>query len=352
MSIYEINPVTDPRWADFTESHSHASVFHSAGWLNALRLTYGYEPLVLTTSRQDQPLRNGLVLCKVNSWMTGSRLVSLPFSDHCQPLLDNPQSLAEMLGYIERHIAHKGLKYLELRPLEENALPQNPGIPLRKSEFFYLHSVDLRPPLEEIFKTFHKSCVQRKLSRASRDGLRIEEGCTPSLLFDFYKLMVLTRRRHKVPPQPFSWFKNLCNCLDGRATIRAAYKDQVPVAAILTLTFNKSVVYKYGCSDPNHHKLGGTLSLFWRTIQVAKEQGFEDFDLGRSDVENTGLLEFKDHWGAHRKPLQYFRWARSPINVANGNDKHWKRRLAEGFFSRLPDPLFVLTGKLLYKHIG
>jgi len=68
------------------ESPPRASVFHSRGWLEALKRTYGYEPIVLTTT-PDGPLSNGLVLCRVKTWLS-RRLVSLPFSDHCDPLLN------------------------------------------------------------------------------------------------------------------------------------------------------------------------------------------------------------------------------------------------------------------------
>ena len=68
------------------DRHPAASVFHSPGWLSALRQTYGYEPFVVTTS-PGPTLENGLVVCRVKGW-TSRRLVSLPFSDHCDPLVD------------------------------------------------------------------------------------------------------------------------------------------------------------------------------------------------------------------------------------------------------------------------
>ena len=37
-------------------------------------------------SPPDEPLENGFLFCRVESWLTGRRLVSLPFSDHCEPL--------------------------------------------------------------------------------------------------------------------------------------------------------------------------------------------------------------------------------------------------------------------------
>ena len=84
---YEIDPLRDERWASLVESHPHASVFHSNNWLKALRSVYGYEPVVMTTCPPGARLTNGLVFCRVNSWLTGRRLVSLPFSDHCEPLI-------------------------------------------------------------------------------------------------------------------------------------------------------------------------------------------------------------------------------------------------------------------------
>jgi hypothetical protein len=49
MSVYEIDPLQDPPWEQFLARHPSASVFHTPAWLRALRLTYGYQPFVLTT---------------------------------------------------------------------------------------------------------------------------------------------------------------------------------------------------------------------------------------------------------------------------------------------------------------
>src|SRR5215813_14037054 len=95
MAFYIINPLTDPRWGEFTDRHPRASAFHCRGWLQALARTYGYEPFVLTTTPPDEPLKNGIVLCRISSWITGRRLVSLPFADHCEPLLDHPEELGQ-----------------------------------------------------------------------------------------------------------------------------------------------------------------------------------------------------------------------------------------------------------------
>ena len=72
-------------------------MFHTPGWLEALHRTHGYRPVVLSTFARDQELRNAMVFCRVDSFLTGCRLVSVPFADHCEPLVDGPKDLEEFL---------------------------------------------------------------------------------------------------------------------------------------------------------------------------------------------------------------------------------------------------------------
>jgi hypothetical protein len=76
MRFYQVDPTKDVRWAQLVDRHPRASVFHTVGWLQALRRTYGYEPVVFTTSSPTGDLENGLVFCRIKSWLTGRRLVS------------------------------------------------------------------------------------------------------------------------------------------------------------------------------------------------------------------------------------------------------------------------------------
>src|SRR5207247_11186550 len=96
---------------------------------------------------------------------------------------------------------------------------------------------------------FGKDSVQRKIRRAEREGLTYEGGRSESLLQKLYGLLVMTRRRHYLPPQPLDWFRNLVDCLGEDACIRIASKGSQPVAGILTLSNGKRLVYKTGDAD-------------------------------------------------------------------------------------------------------
>jgi lipid II:glycine glycyltransferase (peptidoglycan interpeptide bridge formation enzyme) len=213
---------------------------------------------------------------------------------------------------------------------------------------YYFHSLDLRWPLEELFHRFHKDCVQRKIRRAERERLVCEEGTSDDLLEKFYRLMVMTRRRQNLPPQPLRWFRGLISSFADDIKIRVASKDAVPVASILTLRHKKSIVYKYGCSDVAFNNLGGTALLFWNTIQEAKARGLEELELGRSDISNTGLVAFKERWGAARSELSYWTY---PESYALGSSA-WQWKLAQRLVPRAPDWALKAAGRILYPHIG
>ena len=346
MTIYEIDPLSDSRWHGLVRRHPNASVFHTPGWLEALRRSYGYKPVVYTTSPPTSELSNGVVFCLIDSWLTGRRLVSLPFTDHCEPLTQNSEDLQEILAFLAAAAETENLKYIELRL--QSHCPTD-ALRFERSAMFLLHRLDLRPSPNELLQEFHKDSVQRKIRRAEREGLAYEEGRSEVLLDTFYRLLLLTRRRHKLPPQPLAWFHNLIGALGDRAKIRVASKNGRPVASILTLSHNRTVMYKYGCSDARLHNLGGMAFLFWKTIKEAKEQGLLEFDLGRSDLDNPGLVTFKDRWGAVRSSLTYLRYPPASLEAAT---KRYAMQLAKRVFAHIPDDFLAATGKLLYRHIG
>ena len=350
MKCYQIDPARDPRWAELAERHAKASVFHTPGWLNALRRTYGYEPVAFTTSSSVGELKNGLVFCNVNSWLTGHRLVSLPFSDHCEPLFDSAEDFDFLIRYLQASLPRMDWKYLEVRPINMNFGQEGDGTGFAPVATHYLHTLDLRPNLDNVFRNFDKDSVQRRIQRAQRAGLVEKRGADDRLLKEFYGLMVLTRGRHHVPPPPYAWFRNLAQCQGQALEIRLAYKDETPVAAILTLRFRDIVYYKYGCSDARWNKLGAMPWLLSRAIAAAKSSGATEFDMGRTEQGNAGLLKFKNHWAPHPRRLVYWRFPKTSPSLDSVDG--WRWRMAKRVFSHLPDRLLTITGQLVYRHIG
>lgn len=346
MQLYTLDPMLDSRWDDLVASHPSASVFHRQGWLKALARTYGYRPMALTTTPPGERLSDGIAFCEVKSWITGSRLVSLPFADHSEPLLNEIGGSFNLTQWMRTECRRHKWKYIELRPL---SWQMHADCPMVASQSFWFHTLNLTPSLDRIFHNFDKNCIQRRIRRAERAQLSYERGCSEGLLNDFYRLLMITRRRHRLLPQPRSWFRNLVACMSPSLEIRLARKDGIPIAAILTLTHRRTVVYKYGCSDEKFHHLAGVPFLFWKLIEEARTAGAEQIDFGRTDLGNEGLARFKDQFGTTRKQLTYLRFPDSAAGkYPAASDLPAARRL----FSMLPDALSSRAGRLLYRHLG
>jgi hypothetical protein len=347
MDIFKLDPLRDPRWAAFVSKHSRASIFHTVEWLKALYDTYAYAPVVFTTTPPPAELQNGVVFCDVKSVFTGHRMVSLPFSDHCDPLVDSPEEQAFVFGGLQAMLPRAGWKYLELRPIHA-CLQRKQFEPVAT---YYLHKLDISPPVEKLLKSFDSDSVQRRIRHAERAGLLERCGTSEALLTDFFDLMVITRRRHRVPPQPYTWFRNLIFALRKRnaVEIRIAYKNTTPVAAIVTLRFRQTVYYKYGASDSRFNKLGATPLLLWHAILDAKSSGATEFDLGRTAEDNPGLVAFKSHWAPHPAKLVYFRFpAVSSLESISG----WKLAAVKRICAYMPDRALRIAGEIFYRHIG
>ena len=349
-TVYKLDPLRDPRWKALVERHPRASVFHTTGWLEAIQRTYGYRPVVFTTSPPTGELRNGLVFCRIRSWITGPRMVSLPFSDYCEPLVDSQEEFVFLLDYLQAEMEHQEWKYLEVRAVNDSvdAFVTEDGF--RASAEYYLHRLDIRPNAEVIFRSLHKDSVQRRISRASKAGLVCECGNSATLLKDFYRLLLLTRSRHRLPPQPFAWFQNLAATMGSSLEIRASYKDQEPTNAILTLRFRDTLYYKYGCSDTRFKNLGAMPLLLWRAVEDSKVSGAKEFDLGRSATDNEGLIAFKNHWVREHTPIVYWRYPEPDPLEKKKED--WKLNMVKNICARMPQRLLAITGNVLYRHIG
>jgi hypothetical protein len=251
-----------------------------------------------------------------------------------------------LCSFVESLRLKERWKYVEMR--SGNSLLQFDGC-FRTATSYYLHRLDLRPGLDALYKGFHKNCIQRKIRRAERESLTYEAGCSPSLLQQLYGLLQLTRFRHHLPPQPLEWFQNLVICMGKDACIRIASKAGQPVAGLLTVSYGNKLVYKYGGSDARFHNLGGIQMLLWQAIKEAKEAGAEEFDLGRSDLDNQGLITFKERWSPVRSILTTWR---APVVIVSPSFEHIKVHLAKKVCACLPDSVLTLAGRLLYRHIG
>lgn len=346
--IRTLDPLTDPRWRELLRRDARASAFHTPEWLEALRRTYGFVPVAYTTEGDRDELRSAIPFCAVASWLTGRRLVSLPFSDHCEPLVDGPARLAEILEGVAAGAQGSGWKYIQLRP-RGGAAAGARGF--QQGESNYHHTLDLRGDLDTIWKGI-KTDNRTAIRKAERSGLRHVVGRDASFVRAYFALHVMTRSTQGVPPQPFAWFQNLARCLGDMLDIDLLLQDGTPIAGMVTILFQGQLMCKYTASDRARDRTGLGKSLLWHSVRRAKERGATSLDWGRCEPGDVGLAEYKERWGARRSELSYLRFPATPIDRAVADRPRWAAGAAKSIIPRLPPSLLTMAGRLAYRHVA
>ena len=332
----------DSRWMEFVSSFPTANIFHHPVWINLLSRCYGYRPFIAAVMDANGQIKAGLPLLETISLLNKRRWVSLPFSDYCTPLFTSLEVLNKLGKYLTEETCRQKIADLELRWDYEA-----PDL-FKLSE--YVHTtITLYPDPADVQKNI-KSNDFRKINIAGRKGIQVKKGTDTKFLDAFYRLHVLTRRRHGVPVQPLNYFKMLRDELleKGFGFISLAYKDDECVAGGLFLNWNKTLIYKYAASNELGRQLYANDPIVWDAINWGCFNGYDTFDWGRSDTSNEGLRRFKNRWGSNEKPLYYSKNHESK----NSGLGEKLTPILNSFINKSPIWVCRLSGEFFYKYFG
>jgi Acetyltransferase (GNAT) domain len=337
------NPLVDREWDDAIGTHPDATIFHSTAWARVLVDTYGHRPCYVQMSLSGSLL--ALVpIMEVQSVLTRSRGICLPFSDYCTPLTFTSFGHELVTQKLQQIARERRWSYFELR--SHSIIPGN----VPASESYYGHCLDLRIGPEALVSNFSSS-VQRAVRKAKRSGLSVRIQSSPDAMAQFYKLHVRTRRRHGVPPQPQSFFINIQRHLisAGFGFIVLVECQKGPIAAAMFFRLGRHAVYKFGASDERLQELRANNLAMFEAIRYLAEGGAEVLHFGRTETENQGLRRFKLSWGATEEAIDYARF-----DTASASWKHSCHRrftFHKRLFRTLPASLNRLAGAMIYPHL-
>lgn len=325
--------------------HQDASVFHTTSWARVLAETYGFKPCYFASLNPDGT-RLLLPMAEVDSWLTGRRGISLPFSDFCPPLGDRGVGIEpQLFDQICRHGRARRWRYLELR----GRLPARPDA--RESLRYYTHDLRLDRTESEIFQAFHPA-VRRAIRKAEKSGLTVEVTTSSEAIEDYFKLQEFTRRRHGLPPQPVAFFRAIHEHVLTKGMgfiVRVRHQDRA-VASAIFFHHGSNGLFKFGASNEAFQALRPTNLALWTAIRECRQRGVTLLSFGRNAIHHESLRRFKLSWGTTEGLVAYSKFDcvsgrfLSDRSLING----WQNHL----FRRLPLPLGRLIGAMLYRHVA
>lgn len=344
MNISFVDPVTANKWDELILNYPAFSFFHTSSWAKVLLETYQFKPHYLM-AEEGSSLKVALPLMEVKSWLTGNKAICLPFSDYCEPLVSKGVNFKEILNLVIDYCKKLKLDYLEIRGGSE-FLDNTLGSPCG-----YNHILDLTFSKEQLFKKF-SSNTRRNIRKAIRNKVYFEINNSPSALEDFYIMNCYTRRKHRLPPQPLKFFKNLYDLVitKNKGFISISKYNGKSIASAVFLLTGQKALFKYGASLLEYQNLRPNNLLMWESIKYIKDQGFSELNFGRTELENIGLRRFKLGWGTEERILNYYRFEFRKNGKINSSAKYFNQRSLP--LNRFPISLLKIIGSIVYKHFA
>jgi hypothetical protein len=344
LVIQQEHPLERADWDVWISGQPKLSFFHSAAWASVLRDTYGFRPVYFAATR-ERHLSALLPVMEVNSWLTGRRGVSLPFTDVCEPSGNSESAQKDLFQAALKHGRARGWKYLECRGGEQMLDDAKPCVS------FLGHRMSLFGDTDYLFTKLHSS-FRRAIRKAEKSGLAVEISQSLGAVRSYYSLHCQTRQQHGLPPQPFRFFRNIHEHILAHnfGVVITVKHDDHPVASAIFFRRGTEAIYKFGASDARFQDLRANNLVMWEAIKWHACRGIKTLHFGRTSLADDGLRRYKLGWGADEHRINYYKYdLRQETFVTDNDNAHgWHNQV----FRALPPFAARWAGALLYKHVA
>ncbi len=287
----------------------------------------------------------GIPFCRITD-ILGERIVALPFSDYCDPLVDNADTWRCLIDQL----------LPEHCPITVRCLHND--LPLADERFSLVkeakwHGLDLRPEPDALWDGMHDS-THRAIRKSQREGLVVRLAQSEEELRAFFEMHLKVRKyKYGLLAQPYSFFQNIWRHFveaQHGFLLLALWGDKI-VAGDFFLEWKDTLYYKFNASLPGDLSHRPNDLLIWEGIQRGKNRGLELLDFGLSDIDQEGLVRYKRKFGTEEKTISFLR--HEPNGGPTPVEKEMREllgKLTNRFTDQLvPDPVTERAGEDLYR---
>jgi CelD/BcsL family acetyltransferase involved in cellulose biosynthesis len=297
-NLVRIDPRTDPLWSQLLE-RQRDSLFHSGLWLEVLHRTYQMDiqaNLLLNDAAEPEA---GIHYCAISD-IRGERIISLPFSDYCDPLVSNDVQWDALIEPL-----------LDMRqPMNMRCLDNE--IPLTDARYQHVkrakwHGIDLERDPELLWPGIESS-ARRAIRKAEKSGITVRLAQDEQDLRAFFKLHLGIRKyKYRLLAQPYRFFQNIWEIFSaaGRAALMLATVGDEVIGSVMFLGWGSTLYYKFSASSSAHLEYRPTDLLIWEGMKFAQEHGYTFLDLGLSDWDQEGLVRYKRKFATSEKTITF-----------------------------------------------
>lgn len=327
-------------WDAFVRSTPGGSPFHLLAWRRVVESTFGHRAHYLMAMKGGG-VAGVLPLFEVRGLLGGRGLVSVPYGVYGGVCAASADARAALIRAAEDLAGRTGATYVELR----HRAGQEADLPTKALYVTFSRAIsqDEQANLEAIPRK------QRRMTRQGlKHGLRAEFGLQH--LDRFWHIYAHSVHALGSPVFPRKLFRAIAHEFGKDCELLTIWKDESPVAGVLTLFFEDQVLPYYGGADRAAMPYAVNDFMYWELLCHVAKAGYRVFDFGRSR-EGTGAYNFKRHWGFEPVPLPYQYILRDGARMPNLSPSNPKLQFAVRTWKRMPLPLTKIVGPRLTKYL-
>jgi len=334
-----------------------------------------------------------LPLVHIKHFLFGNSLISIPFFDYGGILADDRETEKALLTEAINLAKNIGANSIELRQI--NPINFYPACPVKRQpngmrslfhrdeaclsggKFFQNsdgtctplehltgaintinHStksdkarmlIDLPDSSEALMGSF-KSKLRSQIKKPIKEGLKAKIGGA-ELLNNYFDVFSVNMRDLGSPVHSKKLMQNVLNEFSDQTRIVIIHKDGLPVACSLIIGFKDTLENPWASALREFSRLAPNMLLYWTMLENACDNGFREFDFGRS-TPSEGTYKFKEQWGAKPEPLHwyYISLSEQPGNITTTDKSKFTKAIQ--YWRKLPVPVANILGPPIRKHIG
>lgn len=331
------------RWDSYVNNHAQGSFFHLSGWLHIFTNVFKRKPHYMLATQGNEIVAI-LPLVEQKSWLFGHALISTPFCVYGGVIADTDEIRHEMENAAYELGKELNVDYVELRDREEKD-HRDPWIANCHHSTFSCQLEDSEEAILTSVKRKQRAVIRHSLN----NNLLADNSDNIDVCYNVYAESV---RNLGTPVFSKNLFVELKNVFGSRCETLVINNEQgEAVSSVLSFYYKNEVLPYYGGGIHEARALKSNDFMYYKLMCLAREQGINKFDFGRSK-NDSGSYKYKKNWGMSEEKLHYYIALVKSTELPNLSPNNPKYKFFIETWQKLPLSLSRIIGPYLSKYLG
>ena len=296
-----------PAWEAFLAGQARATAYHTLAWRDVVQDVFGHTPRYLVADTAGA-LAGVLPAFEIRMPLLGGKLISMPYDIGSGGPLAADDTTAGALAAAALELARqRGAGWVEMRTGDPSPALEQLGF--QRSEPVVISDLALDPsrdPWKAVAKDHRQS-----VARAAKRGVTVREAQTVEDFNAYYRVYLRAFRDFGTPPYGPSYFPALHRILKPKGLVRVllAELEGRCVGGMLIFPLGTTWINKIAAVLPEAIPLRAFAAIYGFALDLAVKEGVRRFSFGTSSRAQSGLVDFKERWGAVSRPAVVYQAA-------------------------------------------